>query len=66
LQFLMDWLEKQGAKSVRICSLLSKPEARQVDIPIDYLGWEIPSGCFVFGWGMDKNEQGRNRGGIWY
>jgi len=65
LQFLIEWLRRHGAKSVRVCSLLSKPEARQVHIPIRYLGWDIPIDCFVFGCGMDKDEQGRTSAGIW-
>jgi hypoxanthine phosphoribosyltransferase len=66
MQFLIDWLKEHGAKSVRICSLLSKPEARQVEVPIHYLGWEIPKEYFVYGCGMDKKEKGRTQGGIWY
>lgn len=66
LQFLIKWLERHGAKSIRICSLLSKPEARRVEIPIHYLGWEIPLEYFVYGGGMDKDEVGRTKAGIWY
>jgi hypoxanthine phosphoribosyltransferase len=49
----------QKPKSVRLCSFLSKPSRREVDVPIDYLGFEIEN-VFVLGYGLDSNERGRN------
>ena len=50
LSFLMKVLKARGAASIRLCTLLSKPERRKVDVPVDYLGFEIPDafGCRVW------------------
>jgi len=50
---------KYEPRSIRICSLLSKSSRREVDIPIDYLGFEIPD-RFVVGFGLDYAEKYRN------
>lgn len=49
----------QIPKSLRIASLLLKPDAYKKDYPIDYVGKEIPD-KFILGYGLDYNEQGRN------
>ena len=49
---LISLLNGAGAASIRLASLLSKPSRRNVDVPIDYLGFEIPDE-FVVGYGMD-------------
>ncbi len=49
----------QNPKSLKLCSFLSKPSRREVDVPIDYLGFEIDN-IFVLGYGLDSNERGRN------
>ena len=59
LSFLMKILKARGAASIRLCTLLSKPERRKVDVPIDYLGFEIPD-AFVVGYGLDYAEKYRN------
>ena len=59
LNYLTDNLKKRGANSVKICTLLDKPERRKVDVPVNYLGFEIPDE-FVVGWGLDYAEQYRN------
>ena len=51
-------LPRQPA-SLRICTLLSKPSRRVVDIPLDYVGFEIPND-FVVGFGLDYDGFGRN------
>ena len=51
-QTLISLLDGAGAASIRLASLLSKPSRRRVDVPIDYLGFEIPDE-FVVGYGMD-------------
>ncbi len=45
--------------SLRICTLLDKAERRQVDMPVDYVGFVIPD-KFVFGYGLDLDEKFRN------
>jgi hypoxanthine phosphoribosyltransferase len=62
-KFLPD-LKARGAASVKLAALLSKPDARKHEVPIDYLGFEIPND-FVVGYGLDYDELGRNIPGIW-
>ncbi|HPK08802.1 MAG TPA: hypoxanthine phosphoribosyltransferase [Saprospiraceae bacterium] len=52
-------LKKYHPHSIRLASLLSKPEMHKHEIEIDYLGFEIPN-KFVIGYGLDYNHQGRN------
>lgn len=59
LSYLMKVLMARGANSIRLCTLLSKPERRKVDVHIDYLGFEIPDE-FVVGYGLDFAEKYRN------
>ncbi len=59
LQYILSLLETRQPASLRVCSLLSKPSRRQVDIDIDYIGFEIPD-KFVFGYGLDLDEVFRN------
>lgn len=59
LSFLIKVLKARGAASIRLCTLLSKPERRKVDVPVDYLGFEIPD-AFVVGYGLDYAEKYRN------
>lgn len=47
------------AKSVKICSLLDKPDRREVDVDIDYVGFSIPD-KFVVGYGLDYDQRYRN------
>lgn len=59
LNYLKDILGKRGARSVKICTLLDKPERRTIGVSIDFMGFEIPDE-FVVGYGLDYNEQYRN------
>lgn len=59
LNYLTEILKKRGASSVKICTLLDKPERRSVEVKVDYLGFEIPDE-FVVGYGLDYAEQYRN------
>ncbi len=49
----------RGAKCLKLCSCLSKPSRREVDVDIEYLGFEIPDE-FVVGYGLDYAEKYRN------
>ena len=51
-QYLVKTLMKRKPKSVRICSLLSKPDRREQHVPIDYVGFEIPN-KYVVGYGLE-------------
>lgn len=59
LHFLFGEMKKRGAKSVRICTLLSKPDRREVEVPVDYVGYVIPD-KFVVGYGLDYAQKYRN------
>lgn len=52
-------LRGRGAKKLKLCSFLSKPSRREVDVEIEYLGFEIPDE-FVVGYGLDFDEKYRN------
>ena len=59
LSWLKENLESRGARSVRICTMLRKPEALKVDVAVTYLGFDIPNE-FVVGYGLDYAERYRN------
>lgn len=59
LKYITDNLFTRRPASLRICALLSKPSRRQVDIPVDYVGFEIPD-RFVVGYGLDYGQIYRN------
>jgi hypoxanthine phosphoribosyltransferase len=59
LDYMRRNLLARSPASLRICSLLDKPERREVDVPVDYLGFEIPNE-FVVGYGLDFAEIYRN------
>jgi hypoxanthine phosphoribosyltransferase len=59
LSWLMSNLSSRGPASVEVCTLLRKPEAAQVDVPVRYIGFDIPNE-FVIGYGLDYNERYRN------
>ena len=52
-------LKNSAAESVRICSLLSKPERRETEVEVEYIGKVIPDE-FVVGYGLDFNQRYRN------
>lgn len=52
-------LLEKGAKEVRYCSMLLKPEIYKKDVKLDYVAMEIPN-KFIVGFGLDYNELGRN------
>lgn len=59
LSWLKENLESRGAKSVKICTMLRKPEALKVDVDVSYVGFDIPVE-FVVGYGLDYAEDYRN------
>ncbi len=59
LNFITKYFKAKNAESVKICTLLSKPDRRVVDIPVDYIGVEVPDE-FVVGYGLDFDENYRN------
>lgn len=59
LSYLMDILKARKPKSVKLCTLLDKPDRRVVEIDVDYTGFEIPD-KFVVGYGLDYAQKYRN------
>ncbi|HHT20681.1 MAG TPA: hypoxanthine phosphoribosyltransferase [Tissierellia bacterium] len=59
LEYLRHYLQQRDPKSVRIATLLDKVSRRQVEMTIDYVGFEIEDG-FVVGYGIDYAQQYRN------
>ena len=59
LSYLLELLEQRGPKSMKLCTLLDKPERRVVDVKVDYTGFEIPD-KFVVGYGLDYDQRYRN------
>ncbi len=59
LKYLMDLLADRGAKSIKVCSLLNKPEGRKVDVEPDYVGFTVPKE-FLVGYGLDYKGFYRN------
>jgi hypoxanthine phosphoribosyltransferase len=59
MNYLLHYLQGRSPLSVRVATLLSKPSRREVDVPIDYLGFEIED-AFVYGYGLDVDHRYRN------
>jgi hypoxanthine phosphoribosyltransferase len=59
LSYLMRNLEAREPASLEICALLTKPERREIEVPVRYVGFEIPN-RFVIGYGLDFAERYRN------
>ena len=59
LKYLKQDLKDRGAKSVKLCALLSKPARREVEVEVEYIGYEIPDE-FVVGYGLDCAQKYRN------
>jgi hypoxanthine phosphoribosyltransferase len=59
LQYLMRNLGARNPASLEVCALLTKPERRKVDLPIRFVGFEIPD-RFAIGYGLDHAERFRN------
>jgi hypoxanthine phosphoribosyltransferase len=59
LSYLLRTLRAREPRTLEVCSLLTKPDRREVDLPIRYTGFEIPN-KFVIGYGLDYAERYRN------
>jgi hypoxanthine phosphoribosyltransferase len=59
LSYLMRNLRARKPASLEVCTLLTKPERREVDVPVRYVGFEIPN-KFVIGYGLDFDQRYRN------
>jgi hypoxanthine phosphoribosyltransferase len=59
LSYLIRNLEARDPASLEVCALLTKPDRREIDVPVRYVGFEIPN-RFVIGYGLDFAERYRN------
>ncbi len=59
LYYLLDVLQKRQPSSLKLCTLLDKPDRRVKDVQVDYVGFEIPDE-FVVGYGLDYAQRYRN------
>jgi hypoxanthine phosphoribosyltransferase len=59
LSYLMRNLESREPSTLEVCALLTKPDRREIDVPVRYIGFEIPN-RFVIGYGLDFGERYRN------
>ena len=59
LAYILDNLQTRRPADIKVCALLSKPSRREVQVDLDYLGFEIPD-KFVVGYGLDYTEAYRN------
>ena len=59
LSYMLDMLKDRGPRSVKLCTLLDKPERRVADVHVDYTCFQIPDE-FVVGYGLDYDQRYRN------
>jgi len=59
LHYLIDVLKQRHPKSITLCTLLDKPDRREIEVPVDYIGFSIPDE-FVVGYGLDYAQRYRN------
>lgn len=59
LSYLIEVLKKRNPNSIRLCTLLDKPDRRVCDVKVDYMGFDIPD-HFVVGYGLDYAQKYRN------
>lgn len=59
LHFLLEELSTRKPASLRLCTLLDKPDRRKVEVDVDYIGFQIPDE-FVVGFGLDYDQKYRN------
>ena len=59
LSYIKELLESRGPRSIRIATLLDKPDRRKVNLTADYIGFTVPDE-FVIGYGLDYDEKYRN------
>jgi hypoxanthine phosphoribosyltransferase len=59
VQYLLKTLTKKKPRSIKVCTLLNKPDSRTIDVVIDYVGFKIPN-KYVVGYGLDYQQKYRN------
>jgi hypoxanthine phosphoribosyltransferase len=59
IAYVLEFLQTRQPRSLKVCTMLDKPERRETPVPIHYCGFTIPN-KFVFGYGLDLDEYYRN------
>lgn len=59
LSYLLEMLKGREPESLKLCTLLDKPDRREVEVPVDYTGFVIPD-KFIVGYGLDYDQKYRN------
>jgi hypoxanthine phosphoribosyltransferase len=59
LNYMLTYLKARDPASLKVCALLDKRARRIIDVPLDYVGFEVPD-KFVVGYGLDYREEYRN------
>ncbi|HAA84615.1 MULTISPECIES: hypoxanthine phosphoribosyltransferase [Thermodesulfobacterium] len=59
LKFLYERIKELNPKTLKVCALINKKERREVDVPVDYIGFEVEKG-FLVGYGLDFAERYRH------
>ena len=60
LEYVIDYFKKvKGVKTIKTCTLLSKPDRRRVQVDVDDIGFEVPD-KFIIGYGLDYDQKYRN------
>lgn len=59
LSYLLTMMQAKNPKTLRLCTLLDKPDRREMDVKVDYTGFQIPD-LFVVGYGLDYMQNYRN------
>ena len=55
MNYLINYFKERNAKDIKVCTLLSKPSRREMDVNIDYLGFEVQD-KFIVGFGLDDEN----------
>jgi hypoxanthine phosphoribosyltransferase len=63
LNWLLKHLRARNPKALKLCSFIDKPERRETEVDLDYVGFNVPRG-FLVGYGLDYNQQYRNLPGV--
>ena len=60
MKHMMKKLKTDGAKSIRVCTLLDKPAGREHEVQVDFVGFTLEGSPFIIGYGLDLDEKLRN------
>lgn len=59
MSYLLEYLKSKNPRSLKLCVLADKPSKREIEVPIDYIGFEVPN-KFIVGYGFDIDNYYRN------